>query len=106
MADRIAVMYLGRLMEIAPPEQLFENPTNPYTDALLSAIPSGDPTAKADERIVLRGEIPSPVNPPTGCPFHTRCPYAEEKCETTDPPVKQVGEAESRCHFAGEYDSQ
>jgi peptide/nickel transport system ATP-binding protein len=103
VADRVAVMYLGRIMEIAPPEQLFENPTHPYTEALLSAIPRVDPTLEAGERTILEGDVPSPVNPPSGCLFHTRCPAAEDKCETDDPPVEQVGDAESRCHFAGSY---
>lgn len=74
MADRIAVMYLGRLMEVGGPEQLFENPTHPYTRALLSAIPSVDPRTVSNDRILLEGDIPSPVNVPSGCVFHTRCP--------------------------------
>lgn len=102
MADRVAVMYLGRIMEVAPTDQLFANPTNPYTEALLSAIPRVGPTLTTDDRIILEGDIPSPVNPPSGCVFHTRCPAAEEKCATTPPPVKRVGQAESRCHFAEE----
>lgn len=105
MADRIAVMYLGRIMEVAPPNQLFENPTHPYTESLLSAIPNVDPSTDATDRIILEGDIPSPVNPPSGCVFHTRCPFAEEECEMTNPPVEHVGDAESRCHFAGEYNN-
>lgn len=74
MADRVAVMYLGRIMEVASPDQVFENPTHPYTEAVLSAIPSVDPTATTDRRIILDGDVPSPVNPPTVCVFHTHCP--------------------------------
>ena len=80
ISDYVAVMYLGRVVEYADREQLYSNPLHPYTRALLSAIPEPDP-AKRKERIVLRGEVPSPSNPPSGCPFHPRCPLAQEECK-------------------------
>ncbi len=90
IADEIAVMYLGRIMEIAPTETLFAQPHHPYTAALLSAIPIPDPDV-VRRRIILTGEIPSPINPPSGCPFRTRCPHAIELCARAVPPLRQVG---------------
>lgn len=84
ISDRIIVMYLGRIVEIADKLSLFENPQHPYTKALLSAIPVLDPDAKK-ERIVLKGDVPSPIDPPKGCRFHTRCPFATNKCRTEVP---------------------
>jgi len=84
ISDRIAVMYLGRIVEVAATEQLFENPQHPYTEALLSAVPIPDPAMRR-ERIILPGDVPSPVNPPKGCRFHTRCLYAQESCRVDDP---------------------
>jgi oligopeptide transport system ATP-binding protein len=84
ISDRIAVMYLGRIVEIADALELFENPQHPYTEALLSAVPIPDPGMRR-ERIILPGDVPSPVNPPKGCRFHTRCLYAQESCRINDP---------------------
>lgn len=102
IADRVAVMYLGNLMEIAPAEQLFEYPSHPYTYTLLSAIPSLK-TGTTDSRIILEGDVPSPVNPPSVCVFHTRCPFAEDKCGTTVPDFERVDGAQSKCLFAQEF---
>ena len=91
VSDRIAVMYLGHIVEVAPSAELFENTRHPYTRALLSALPVADPDAADNrERILLVGEIPSPTNPPSGCRFHTRCPKARADCTATDPLLKQV----------------
>jgi peptide/nickel transport system ATP-binding protein len=92
ISDRIAVMYLGRILEITTPEELYSNPIHPYTRALLSAVCVPDPDIEATrDRIVLEGEVPSPINPPSGCSFHTRCPDATPSCRTTVPALKQVG---------------
>lgn len=89
MSDRIGVMYLGNLVEIASNKDLYAEPLHPYTQALISAIPEPNPTLKK-ERIVLQGDVPSPANPPTGCPFHTRCPVAIDICSQKKPPLKEV----------------
>jgi oligopeptide/dipeptide ABC transporter ATP-binding protein len=90
ISDRIAVMYLGRLVELAAKADFFSNPLHPYTQALLSAIPLPDPTKKR-ERILLEGDVPSPINPPSGCRFHTRCPRVVERCRVEVPPFVDVG---------------
>lgn len=93
ISDRVAVMYLGRIMELATSEELCENPLHPYTQALISATPITDPVVeKTRQRIVLEGEIPSPANPPTGCHFHPRCPIAIGECSEERPPLRDVGE--------------
>jgi peptide/nickel transport system ATP-binding protein len=102
IADRVAVMYLGELMEVAPTDQLFERPSHPYTYTLLSAIPSLD-TDAIDDRVILEGDVPSPVDPPSGCVFHTRCPVAEPECSETVPEFETVGDARSKCLFAREF---
>ena len=102
ISHRIGVMYLGTIMELAEREEMFNNPMHPYTQALLSAIPLPDPRRKR-ERILLEGDIPSPANPPSGCKFHTRCPYRREICSEQVPEWRDLGtEHFVRCHFAEE----
>lgn len=99
ISDRIGVMYLGKIVEESVTDELYNNPLHPYTQALLSAVPVADPELKR-ERIMLKGEIPSPLNPPAGCVFHTRCPYATEKCEQEMPMKKMVAQNHAvACHL-------
>ena len=94
ISDRIGVMYLGTMMEVAPNEELYSNPQHPYTQALLSAVPIPDPTIEK-KHVLIEGDLPSPTNIPSGCPFHTRCPHATEKCSAEVPPTIDV----KPCHF-------
>ncbi len=102
MSDRVAVMYLGRIVEMARSEDLYSNPQHPYTRALLSAIPVPDPDVEENkERIVLKGDLPSPVSPPSGCPFRTRCPLATEKCAAEVPLFRETRPNHyAACHYA------
>ena len=109
VSDRVAVMYLGKIVEIGPPEQIYAGPGHPYTRALLSAVPVPDPvTERRRKRVILKGDVPSPVNPPSGCRFHTRCWLYErlgkpENCRTDDPPLRVLeGDHRAACHYAEE----
>ncbi|MFE8700562.1 ABC transporter ATP-binding protein [Cytobacillus sp. FJAT-54145] len=103
ISDRIIVMYLGKIVEIGDKQSLFENPQHPYTRALLSAIPSTNIEEKK-ERIILKGDVPSPIDPPSGCRFHTRCPYAMDRCKTEEPKLHVIPgqEHQAACHLLEE----
>ena len=100
ISDRVAVMYLGKIMELAPTADLYATPHHPYTTALLSAVPLPDPRSeRTRERIILQGDLPSPVNPPQGCVFNTRCWKAQDKCRTEVPQLMTIGKSQVACHF-------
>jgi peptide/nickel transport system ATP-binding protein/oligopeptide transport system ATP-binding protein len=102
ISDRIAVMYLGRIVEMTPAEELYRNPRHPYSEALLNAVPVPDPHARRQKR-PLTGEIPSPLHPPSGCHFHPRCPYARERCRHEAPALNDWGGGHlAACHFSEE----
>ena len=99
ISDRIAVMYLGRIVEVAPARALYTSPRHPYSEALLSAVPIPDPSLKR-KRIVVQGDVPSPLNPPAGCHFHTRCPHAMERCRREAPALREIAPGRlSACHL-------
>ena len=100
ISDRIAIMYLGRIVELADADTIYRSARHPYTRALISAIPEPDPTRKK-QRIVLRGDVPSPIDPPSGCPFHPRCPHATDRCKVEVPRLRASGETGQQvaCHY-------
>ena len=100
--DRVAVMYVGKLVEVADTRAVFLAPQHPYTEALMSAVPRPDPRVRA-QRLVLEGDVPDPAHPPPGCHFHPRCRYAEDRCRVEAPPLREVQPGhQAACHFAGE----
>jgi len=101
ISDRIAVMYLGRIVEIAHRDELYKRPLHPYTEALLAAIPVADPEVEARRpRAIVKGEVPSALKPPSGCRFHPRCPKAMDKCKTVDPVLTDLGAGRAvACHL-------
>ena len=101
ISDRIGVMYLGNLVELADSDELYKNPIHPYTKTLMSAVPIPDPVKTRErERLILEGDIPSPINPPSGCKFHTRCPFATERCKLETPEFKEYGSGHfAACHL-------
>jgi len=102
ISDKVAVMYVGRVVEVAKTDDLFRHPKMPYTEALLSSVPKPDPRNRAQPK-VLMGDVPSSANPPSGCYFHPRCPYAQDICKTEYPPLRDVGGGHmAACHFADE----
>lgn len=103
LADRVCIMFLGKVCEIGPTEEVYQHPRHPYTRFLLDAVPEPDPTLRGKELRLLKGEPPSPADPPSGCRFRTRCPYAAERCATEEPALRKVGNTEVACHFTGQF---
>ncbi len=100
ISDRVCVMFLGKLCEVGPTEEVYEKPRHPYTRFLLEAVPDPDPAGRREDVQLLQGEIPSPVDPPSGCRFHTRCPYATDMCRTKEPALRACGDDRmTACHF-------
>jgi peptide/nickel transport system ATP-binding protein len=99
MTHRVAVMYLGKIVEMAGRQQIFTAPRHPYTKALLSAVPVPEPGA-ARNPMILKGDVPSPINPPSGCRFHTRCPFVFDRCRTEEPELRSTGSGQwAACHL-------
>lgn len=99
IATRVCVMFLGKICEIGDVEEIFSKPMHPYTKFLLEAVPKPNPELRNEKKELLKGEIPSPVNPPSGCRFNTRCPYATEKCKISEPKMQRIGERQIACHY-------
>jgi len=104
LCDRVAVMYVGKLVEVAPTDEIFADPQHPYTEALLSAVPKPDPRVRRRrQRIVLEGDVADPANPPSGCYFHPRCRYAKARCSTETPALRRISEGHyAACHYSEE----
>ncbi len=101
ISDRVAVMYLGKLVELGPSDEVYKHPLHPYSQALISAAPVPDPLFDRGKRIILSGDLPSPANPPPGCAFHTRCPIAQQRCKVEEPVLREIKPGHfSACHFA------
>ncbi len=103
ISSRVCVMFLGKICEIGNSEEIYTRPLHPYTKFLIDAVPQPDPTLRNKERTLLTGEIPSPVNPPSGCRFHTRCPFADKMCAEKEPELREFDGRLVACHFPGEY---
>ena len=103
LADRVCIMFLGKVCEIGPTEEVYQHPRHPYTRFLLDAVPEPDPALRGKGLRLLKGEPPSPADPPSGCRFRTRCPYAAERCAAEEPALRKVGNTEVACHFAGQF---
>lgn len=98
-SDRIGVMFLGKMMELGPTEEVYRRPLHPYTKFLIAAAPVPDPHARNQEKLILEGDIPSPLRPPSGCRFHTRCPYVQDICKSQEPHIQQFDDRSVACHF-------
>ena len=101
LSNRICVMFLGKMMEMGPTAAVYSNPLHPYTKFLIAAAPIPNPHERSKQKLILEGEIPSPINPPPGCRFNTRCPYVKEVCKTEEPEMKSIGGRLVACHFPG-----
>jgi oligopeptide/dipeptide ABC transporter ATP-binding protein len=99
MADKVGVMFLGRCVETGNTADIFESPLHPYTKLLISAVPVPDPHKRNRPKMLIAGDIPSALDIPLGCRFHTRCPYASDLCRSEDPPLRTIGERSVACHF-------
>ena len=100
LADRVCIMFLGKICETGPTEEVYRNPRHPYTRFLLDAVPEPDPSMRGKKIRLLKGEPPSPADPPSGCRFRTRCPYATERCATEEPALREIGNVQAACHYA------